>query len=211
MLCPICKKRKAVRHCPAQGEKICAVCCGTEREVSIDCPVDCVHLVAAHRYEDEHPREIPADTPLGDVDLPSDLIHIHQPFTTKLAFTVAQFCAANPAATDSHVLDALESLAATYKTLSSRLYYEKPPAVPIARELYEALNKGISEAKQQAEHASLAGPNDSEVFLLLVFLYRMGIRRTNGRPRSRRFIGFLRRPFPNLQERRREESRIIVP
>ena len=211
VLCPICKKRKAVRHCPAQGEKICAVCCGTEREVSMDCPVDCVHLVTAHRYEDEHPRELPAGTPLLEVALPSDLIHIHHQFTTTLAFTVAQFCAANSVATDSQVLDALESLAATYKTLSSGIYYERPPALPLARELYEALNKGIREVREQAERASVPGPNDSEIFLLLVFLYRMGILRTNGRPRSRRFIEFLRRPFHNIQERKREESRIIVP
>ena len=39
--CPICEKRKAQRFCPAKGEKICAVCCGKEREVIIDCPVDC--------------------------------------------------------------------------------------------------------------------------------------------------------------------------
>lgn len=212
MLCPICRKRKAARYCPAKGEKICAVCCGTEREVSMDCPVDCVYLVTAHRYEDQHPREIPAGTPLLDVALPSDMIHTQQQFMAALAFTIAKFCAANSAATDSDILNALQALAATYKTLSSGIYYEKQPSVPLARELYEAVNKFIGEVKQQqAERARVAGPNDSEVFLLLVFLYRMGLLRTNGRPRSRRFIEFLRSQFHNLQERRREESRIIIP
>src|SRR2546429_6036822 len=41
---------------PAKGETICAICCGTGREVTIDCAPDCPHLAAAHRYEDEHPR-----------------------------------------------------------------------------------------------------------------------------------------------------------
>jgi hypothetical protein len=45
----------------------------------------------------------------------------------------------------------------------------------------------------------------------LVFLYRMGLLRTNGRPRSRRYIEFLRSQFPQAQELKREESRIIVP
>src|SRR6185437_3901085 len=49
--CPICEKRKPKRFCPAKGEKICAICCGTYREVTIDCPVDCPHLIAARRYE----------------------------------------------------------------------------------------------------------------------------------------------------------------
>jgi hypothetical protein len=65
--------------------------------------------------------------------------------------------------------------------------------------------------KQQAERANSAVWKDSEVFFLLVFLYRMGLLRTNGRPRSRRFIEFLRAQFPQAPELKREESRILVP
>src|SRR3989442_2247168 len=43
--CPIFEKRKPGRFCPAKGEKICAVCCGTEREVTLDCPADCAYLL----------------------------------------------------------------------------------------------------------------------------------------------------------------------
>src|SRR2546430_17653885 len=64
--CPICDRRKPARFCPAKGEKICAVCCGTEREVTIDCPSDCSYLIAAHRYESKHPRSLPAGTALLD-------------------------------------------------------------------------------------------------------------------------------------------------
>ncbi len=70
----------------------------------------------------------------------------------------------------------------------------------------------ISELKrQQAERANSAGLKDSELFHLLVFLYRMGLLRTNGRPRSQRFIEFLRGQFPQAPELKREEPRIIVP
>ncbi|MDR3721481.1 MAG: hypothetical protein P4L00_07770 [Candidatus Acidoferrales bacterium] len=54
MSCAICEKRPPTRYCPAKGVKICAICCGREREVTIDCPADCPHLIAAHRYEAEH-------------------------------------------------------------------------------------------------------------------------------------------------------------
>jgi hypothetical protein len=54
-------------------------------------------------------------------------------------------------------------------------------------------------------------PSDSEIFQLLVFLFRMGLLRTNGRPRSRRFIEFLRSQFPATPELQREQSRIIIP
>jgi len=210
--CAICEKRKAVRFCPAKGEKICAVCCGTEREVSIDCPTDCSYLVAGHRYEDEHQRELPADTPLLDVKVPQDIIYAHQNVLSGIAFTVAKFTAAHPATNDTDVLAALQSLAETYKTLSSGIYYEKPPDAAVPRELYAALAELLNESKQQpAERQGAPPPKDSEVFSLLVFLYRMGLLRTNGRPRARRYIEFLRGQFPAAPELKREESRIIVP
>jgi len=210
--CPICEKRKVVRFCPARGEKICAVCCGTEREVTIDCPSDCSYLVSAHRYEDEHRRSLPWDPPLLDEKIPQDILYTHQQFMAALAFSIAKFCAVQPAAVDADVLAAVQALGRTYKTLSSGIIYEKPPDAPVPRELYAALIALISELKkQQAERASSAGLKDSELFYLLVFLYRMGLLRTNGRPRSRRFIEFLRGQFPQSPELKREESRIIVP
>ena len=212
MSCPICEKRKAARFCPAKGEKICAVCCGTEREVTIDCPSDCSFLVSAHRYEDEHRRSLPADTLLLDEKIPQDIVYTHQQLMAALAFSIAKFCAVQPAAVDADVLAAIQALAQTYKTLSSGIIYEKPPAAPLPRELYAALIALFSELKrQQAERAGSASLKDSDLFNLLVFLYRMGLLRTNGRPRSRRFIEFLRGQFPQSPELKREESRIIVP
>jgi hypothetical protein len=210
--CPICEKRKPVRFCPAKGEKICAVCCGTEREVTIDCPSDCSYLVAAHRYEDGHQRSLPAETPLLDEKIPQDIVHTHQQLMAALAFSIAKFCAVQPAAVDNDVLTAIQALAQTYKTLSSGIIYEKPPAAPLPRELYAALIAFISEVKKQrGERAASAALKDMDVFYLWVFLYRMGLLRTNGRPRSRRLIEFLRAQFPQAPELKHEESRIIVP
>jgi hypothetical protein len=210
--CPICEKRKAARFCPAKGEKICAVCCGTEREITIDCPSDCAHLIAAHRYENEHQRSLPADTPLLDEKIPQDIVYTHQQLMAALAFSIAKFCAAQPATVDADVLAAIQALAQTYKTLSSGIIYEKPPDAPLPRELYAAMTAFIADIKkQQAERAASVSLKNSEVFYLLVFLYRMGLLRTNGRPRARRFIEFLRGQFPQAPELKREESRIIVP
>lgn len=212
MSCPICEKRKGARYCPAKGETICAICCGTGREVTIDCPPDCPHLIAAHRYEDEHPRPLPPDTPLLDVNLPSDILHTHQQLMAAFAFTIAKFTAAQRESTDLDVLAGLQALAETYRTLRTGIYYEKPPEARLPRELYAALSGFIAEVKQQqAERSNASALKDSDIFYLLVFLYRMGLLRTNGRPRSRRFIEFLRSQFPNAQELKREESRIIVP
>ena len=210
MLCPICEKRKAERFCPAKAQRICAVCCGTEREVSIDCAPDCGYLVAAHRYEDQHPRSLPADTPLLSVRLTSDMVHTHGQLLSAIAFTVAKFCSAEATAADPDVLAALQALAESYRTLSSGIVYEKPPVIPVQKELYNALSTLLTETKRQGQ-SSFGTFKDSEVFHLLVFLFRMGLMRSNGRPRSRRFIGFLRGQFPGAQELKKEQSRIIVP
>jgi hypothetical protein len=210
--CPICLKRKPGRFCPAKAEKICAVCCGTEREITIDCPADCAYLIAAHRYENDHSRPLPADTPLLDVRINSDTIQVHGRFLSAIAFTVAKFCAGQPAATDPDVLAALRALAETYRTLIAGIVYEQPPVPLVQRELYDALAAFLSEAKHDASQGPAFGPiKDPEIFQLLVFLFRMGLLRTNGRPRSRRFIEYLRSQFPGAQELQREQSRIIVP
>jgi hypothetical protein len=210
--CPICGKRKASRFCPAKGESICAVCCGTEREVSIDCPADCNHLIAAHRYESEHPRAIPADAPLLDVNLASDLMYTHQQLIAALAFTVAKFCTAHSEVTDQDVLAGVQALAETYKTLRTGIYYERPPDARVPREVYAALTEFIGEVKKhETERSGFSSLKDSDIFFVLVFLYRMGLLQTNGRPRSRRYIEFLRGQFPQAQELKREESRLVIP
>ena len=194
MSCPICEKRKAKRFCPAKGEKICAVCCGTEREVSIDCPADCPYLIAARKYEDAHRKPVPPEeVPYPDVEFRSDLVHERRVVVSGLAY---------------HILKA----AAEHRTLGSGILYEKPPDAPEGRAIYELLAHFLGEAKkQEAERVGWPALKDSEIFHLLVFLLRVGRHHTNGRPRSRAFLDFLRAQFPRSAELEREAPRIVMP
>jgi hypothetical protein len=54
MICPLCRQRKARRACPGVGQDICAVCCGTKRQVEIRCPDTCPYLATAR----EHPPAV---------------------------------------------------------------------------------------------------------------------------------------------------------
>jgi hypothetical protein len=209
--CPICEKRKPERFCPAKAEKICAVCCGTEREVSIDCPPDCAYLVSAHRYEEQHPRTLPGSTPFPDVRMTSGIIHTQTQLLSAMTFTIAKFCAAQPTTTDADVFTVLQALAESYKTLAAGIVYEQPPGLGVSRDLYAALSVFLTETKGHAAQSSSGPVKDSEIFQLLVFLLRMGLMRANGRPRSRRFIEIVRGQFPGAAELKKEESRIIVP
>ena len=212
MSCPICSKRKPQRYCPAKVETICAVCCGTEREVTIDCPADCPYLITAHRYEEEHRKPIEfAELPFPDVSFSRDVIHEHETVVVGLCLTVLKFAAVHSELTDTEILQGLSALAETTRTLTSGIYFERPPDAPLPRALYDELTKFLADVKQhEAQRAGFPTVKDSEVFYVLVFLIRLGTQRTNGRPRSRAFLGFLRTQYPAKPELTREQSRIIV-
>jgi hypothetical protein len=212
-ICPICEKRRAERYCPAKGEAICAIDCGTHREVSIDCPGDCTYLLAARRWEQEHPKTIiESEVPFPDVSFPAELIRTHQETMSGIGYTVALYAREQRSLTDSEVLDAAHALAETYRTLVSGIYYEKPPDNLVAAGLYAGLAKFIADGKKrEAEHPEFPPLKDSEIFHLLVFFERFGRLQSNGRPRTRAFIEFLRSQFPPEAGLAKEEPRIIVP
>jgi hypothetical protein len=212
-ICPICQKRRAERYCPAKGEKICAIDCGTEREVTIDCPGDCPYLLTAHRWEIEHPKSLlENEIAFPDAQVPTDLIHTRQAALSGIGYTVLVYAREQPALSDGDVIDATQAMAETRRTLLSGIYYEKPPTNSLAAGLYSALAKFIEdEKKRAAEQPEISAIKDSELFLLLVFFLRFGRLRSNGRPRTRGFIDFLRAQYPVEMGLKKEEPRIIVP
>ncbi|MGA3293634.1 MAG: hypothetical protein ABSE45_06580 [Candidatus Acidiferrales bacterium] len=213
MSCSICEKRPPKRFCPAKGEKICAICCGREREVTIDCPPDCSYLLAAHRYEAEHRKPAPAaELPYRDLQVPVDFVYERWPVITGLAGTILAFQSQNRELDDGAALAAVEALAETYRTLGTGIYYERPPDAHLARALYGQINQFLQDfRKDEASRAGFASLKDADIFHLLVFLLRVGKQETNARPRSRAFLGFLRERFPLPAEAAKEAPRIIVP
>lgn len=214
-LCPICSKRRPERFCPAKGEKICAVCCGTEREVTLDCPADCVYLIKAHRYELEH-REPPTEDqiPFAKVEFSQKFIYERQPVAVGLCRTILGFAAERRDLSDNDALAALMALAETYRTLASGIYYQKPPASLLAGELYSALEEFLRNLKQQEidQPQGLPSIKEEEIFHLLVFVARLVASHTNQRPRARIFLEFLRAQLPPEQAPAAPESpRIIIP
>ncbi len=213
MICPICNKRPAKRFCPAKGEKICAICCGTEREVTIDCPPDCPYLISARRYENEHRKPITAEqVPYREVQFPADLVQERSDVVSGMGLTILKFAAENKALDDSGAMEALGALAETYRTLGTGIYYEKPPDAPVARALYAELSQFLQDfKKQESERTGFSSLKDSQIFYLLIFLLRVARLETHPRPRSRAFLDFLRAQFPRTTETEKEVSRIVMP
>jgi hypothetical protein len=213
MSCPICEKRPPKRFCPAKGEKICAVCCGREREVTIDCPQDCSYLITAHRYEAEHRQPISRDQlPYPKIEFRVEFIYERWPVISGMAATILSFQTQNKDLNDAAALAVLEALAETYRTLGTGIYYERPPELPVAHALYGAIAEFLQKvAKEQAERGGIPTLRESDILNLLVFLLRVGKQETNGRPRSRAFLDFLRARFPLPGATAQDGPRIIVP
>jgi len=196
LTCPICQKRKANRFCPAKGQSICAVCCATEREVTIDCPSDCPHLVASRQYEDER-REINWSLiPFEDVKVSPSAFRGHEGLLDALAFGILDFAAKQRLLVDSDAIAALQSLAESYQTLAKGIYYEKPLDDRVRHELYTHLKEAIAQyRKEDAARSAVSSVRDGMVRDALIFFTQLGATRTNGRPKGRAFLDFLRSQF----------------
>ena len=223
MSCPLCQERKEKRFCPAVHGKICAQCCGEQREVTLDCPGDCPYLQQARQHEKARTSDdLDHDALFPAVEISEQFLYEHEHLIVGLSFALAKSARSGPSIdghglTDRDLIAALTSLAQSYQTLvQSNLIYEQPTAnlahQQIAREV-ETMVKEFREAEQK--HAGYARLRDSEVFETLVFLLRLAKVRTSGRPKSRAYVDFLLAQFPEeksgISAPEASESRLIIP
>src|SRR5215469_816833 len=133
MPCVICHLRKDQRFCPALHDRICATCCGTEREVSLDCPSDCPYLRQAR--QNERPRALEdaeRDAMFPNVELREELLYERETLLVGLSFAVNKAARADAALRDRDSVGALTALAESYERLStSGLHYEPANPNPI--------------------------------------------------------------------------------
>lgn len=186
--CQICTKRRARRHCPGVNGEICAVCCGTERENTIDCPLHCPYLIEARRHEQPAPLD---ELPNKDIRVSEEFLREHEPVLLWLSMALAQSME-KQRAVDSDALEALEAIIKTYRTRESGLIYESRPQNPYAASIQEALQESVEELRKRlSQETGMHSLRDSEILGILVFLQRLGLQHNNGRRRSRAFFGFL--------------------
>ena len=218
MICAICQKRREKRFCPAIHGRICPQCCGEQREVTLDCPSDCVYLQQAREHEkprgmaDVNPSDIFLQVDVGD-----EFLYQREHLIMGLSFALAKSVRVNRSLKDTDLIAALTSLAKTCETLvNSGLHYETPlPNAAqhmVAAEVQNML-KEFREAEQK--HIGYVQLRDSEVLRALVFMVRMAYGRTSGRPKSRAFVDFLLAQFPEkpagVAAPEEAGSRIVIP
>lgn len=213
LVCAICNKRKAKRFCPAKAEMICPVCCGTEREVTIDCPSDCAYLVASRAYDYERRAVDWEKMPFRDEKISPSVLDSHEHLFMQLSYLICEYAAANPPLVDSDVEAVYEALARTYQTLAKGIVYEEPPAYPLRRELYEKLGGEINKYKTEKSGvlAAATSVRDSEIRDALILFTQIAAGRSNGRPKGRAFLDHLRSQFKPGTFSARATSILLAP
>ena len=198
--------------------RICAQCCGEQREVTLDCPSDCPYLQQAREHE--KPRdvnELDRAALFPEVEISEQFLYEREHLLLGLSFALAKSARTNRALTDRDLIAALTSLAKSYETLvnSSLIYEQRTNNLEhqaITAEI-EQMVKAFREEEQK--HIGITRLRDPEVLKAVVFLLRLGLGRTSGRPKSRAFVDFLFAQFPEkhsaITAPEDAGSRIIVP
>ena len=199
--------------------KICPQCCGEQREVTLDCPSDCPYLLQARQQAQGHAAThahdaVFSDIEIPEVEIPEQFLYEREELILGLSFALAKSARGDHSLVDRDLIAAVSSLAKSYQTLvKSSLIYEPATAnlahQGIAREV-ETMVREFREAEEK--HLGYNRLRDSDVLKALVFLLRMGLVRTSGRPKSRGFVDFLLAQFPEKQPTMEAAGgRIVIP
>jgi hypothetical protein len=150
MSCPACGHRKARRDCPALGQTICPVCCGTKRLTEIACPPTCAHLAAAR----EHPAAVVKRQQERDVAAILPTIRTLTERQYQLFFLFQTLIARHRPEGLARLLDedvaaAAAAVAATLETSARGVIYQHTAATIPAQRLAAEMTTMVEEMRQQ--------------------------------------------------------------
>jgi hypothetical protein len=149
--------------------------------------------VASREYDGERRQFDWEKIPFPDARIPLEFVQSHSMLVMALLSSIWKYARDHRQVVDTDAIAALQALAETYRTLSSGLYYEKPPDYLYRRELYHALKTALEEFKEaETQRLGLATTHDSEIRDALIFLTQLGATRENGRPKGRAFLDLIR-------------------
>jgi len=204
--CVLCETRKPRRYCPGVRGDICSLCCGAEREVSVDCPFDCEYLREARLHD--KPKDVSLDDfPNRDVEVTEEFLRKNDSLVVFASMSLMQAALEAQGAVDTDAREAIEAMIRTHRTLDTGLIYETRPSNPYASAIQQGFQTRLEQLRQRLlEQSGMHTLRDTDVLGVLIFLQRMEIQHNNGRRRGRAFLDFLRGYFD-----REQASSLIVP
>ena len=192
MACALCQTRRPRRFCPGVRGDICTTCCGTEREVTVSCPLDCEYLREARKH-DRTPFIDPRQIPNRDIQVADELLSENENLLAFLSLVLTRAASETPRVVDFDMREALDALIRTYRTLESGVYYESRPNNPLAAHICDVVQAGIAQFRRdETEKLGMTRTRDADILGLLVFLQRFELDQNNGRRKGRAFLDALR-------------------
>jgi hypothetical protein len=165
------------------------LCCGNEREVTVDCPLDCEFLQESRKHEK---AVTPGEIPNRDIQVSEKLLRDNEHLLSFLSVAILRAALDTPGVIDFDVREAFDGLIRTYRTLQSGVYYESMPANPLAAQIYGAVQSALAEYRQaEQKQLGMTRTRDADVLGLLVFLQHFEMTHNNGRRRGRAFLDAL--------------------
>jgi len=148
--------------------------------------------VASRKYDDGRRQIDWSKIPFADVQLSFEFAQSHALLLMTLLSSIWEYAREHRQVVDTDAIAALQALAESYRTLSSGLYYEKPPDYLYQRELYQGLKATLEEFERvQAQRQGLVTMRNSDLRDSLIYLTQLGAMRANGRPKGRAFLDLI--------------------
>lgn len=201
-MCPLCEKRRAKRFCPAQGASICPLCCGTYREVTLDCPLECPHLRASREHGAHGAAAAPESPPVTpELSISASWLNEHEEVIEYLSMAAGEYWIREPRLADPDLLESLRHLAATLAAERAGVVFESRPTGALREGLYRHLRQALASYRPRTRGLGPAfSPRPRDWELAVVYLARSVRALANGRPRSRQCWEWL---APQVLEARR--------
>ena len=149
MNCPSCGRHKGKRGCPALGQTICPVCCGTKRLTEIACPAECSYLSASQR----HPAAIVQRQQARDVAVLMPTLRHFTERQHQLFFLFQSVIARHQPDSlaqlqDADVAEAAATLAKNLETAARGIIYDQHPQSAVAAGLAREMRLVLEEVRK---------------------------------------------------------------
>ena len=210
MKCPLCVGRKAKRFCPAKAAQICPTCCGTKREVEIDCPSDCVYLHSGREYETQRMVERGQFTPTTERLWADEFYQRNFSLLAGLWHLILAGRIDTPEMVDSDAKAVVNSLIRTYQTMESGIYYDHVPDSYVQKTLYHSVKSHLDEQDKNPD-VTTAHLKTSVLLDCLHLTSEMISISTLPRPKSRAFLDYLDATYRKMAGQVDTLSSIILP
>ena len=214
MSCTLCQNRKEKRFCAVLHDRICASCCGAQREQTLDCPSDCPYLRQAQGHDRFRPELLEDERWFADIEVGEDFLDTQAGLLDDLLDNIALRAAGDGSLRDRDVIAVLAELTRSLQTrVNFGLHYEPTRPSLAQQALIEELREILMDHDIDSDEVSggIGSTNlrDGDALKALVFLLRLALDRSSGRPLSRRFLNYVQAEFPNHQGN--QPAHIIVP